>query len=178
MSVFIVSPKHIDGLLTFAIANRVTFEAGEPRQRVTVTAENATKIGRVLLRENAAAYAARYPLEAPDTSGDLYRFNPWKGPALQPLEVRGGCACLAYQCDGLARWYRVDAKRALDAIGAAAHKLCPPAAKDTAWDLDTVADRPAPRATGPYSGGGNVPRPNGRGPRGNAPAGILSAVPA
>lgn len=178
MSVSIVSHKHVDGLLTFAIANRVTFEAGEPRRSVTVTALNATVIGRALLRENAAAWSIAYPLEAPDTSASAYRFAPWKGPALQPLEIRGGCACLDYQCTGLARWYRVDPKRALDAIGAAAHALCPPATKDTAWDLDTLADRPAPRALPPSSGRGNVTRPNGRGPLGGAPARVPAAVSA
>lgn len=135
MSVMILAGAHIDALLTFAIDNAVTFEAGTPRQRVTVSREIATHLGRVLIRENADAYAVAYPLEAPDKSADEYRFARWRGPKLQPAEVRGGAACLAYQCDGLARWYRSDAKRCLDAIGAAAHKLCLPGAKNAAWDL-------------------------------------------
>lgn len=142
MSCYIVSPKHIDGLLTFAIANRVTFTYGAG-VTATVTPENATKIGRAMLKANAAAYAVRYPTEELDTSSDLYRFSRWSGPALKPLEIRGGCACLSYQCSDKASWYREDAKRVVDAIGAAAHALCPRGAKSTAWHLESLSERVA-----------------------------------
>jgi len=172
MSVMIVGPTHIDALLTFAIDHGVTFEAGEPRKPVTVTLAIATAIGRAMLRENAAAYAVRYPLEAPDTSAESYRFARWRGAKLQPAEIRGGCACLEYQCNELARWYRMDAKRALDAIGAAAHALCPPGEKSTAWELDD-SQRPAPSQGGPR-GNATVRKPSG--PRPVAPAGVLDTV--
>lgn len=103
MSAYIVSHSLIDALLSFAIRDRVSyFTNGQP---VSITLDNATEVGRILLTENERSVLFRYEdltansTNKPGTIGEdaqTYEFSARKGniPALVLLKA---CNCFDYQ---------------------------------------------------------------------------------
>ena len=111
MSAFIVSHDHIDALLSFASKRdsygSVSYYVKETGAHVSITEQNATEIGRILLTENERSIYARYPDCKPgddrkpgaigeDAAG--YNFKPW--PIHSPLlavSILKACSCFDYQ---------------------------------------------------------------------------------
>lgn len=109
MSAFIVSHDHIDALLTFASQKHqfgaVSYYVKETGACVTITEENATEIGRILLTENERSVRHRYPSdkagELPGTIGEDaagYTFKAWPiNSPLTAVSILKGCSCFDYQ---------------------------------------------------------------------------------
>ena len=111
MSAFIVSHDHIDALLSFASKRdsygSVSYYVKKTGAHVSITEQNATEIGRILLTENERSIYARYPDckpgddKKPGTIGEDaagYNFKRW--PLSSPLlsvSILKACSCFDYQ---------------------------------------------------------------------------------
>ena len=156
MSAFIVSDKHIDALLRYALAyprsgglhwfasdsaEAGDYERGEPWGRTAVanaqarvreiTHENASHIGRMLLLENHRSVGHRYdePLELP-----AYNFNITQAPTLTPVEVLSIISCYEYQSCEHPGWEHSQAKAFCSALR---HKMIShlPGYDEAPWGL-------------------------------------------
>jgi hypothetical protein len=97
MSAFIVSHACIDAIVTFAIDNRINYRVED----VTCVCEpaDATKLGKLLLRENERSVQYRYPN---DSNADLpgrigERARNYKFKRDERPNVRMECECYDYQ---------------------------------------------------------------------------------
>src|SRR5262245_31921102 len=97
MSAFIVGVDHIDALMTFAAHYRdpVSYFIPETGNRVEITPENATKIGRILIKENERSVNHRYNENEP-SEADNYNFRPL-AMAPSALVILKCCDCFDYQ---------------------------------------------------------------------------------
>ncbi len=114
MSAYVVSHDHIDALLTFAVAQRVTFPSAEGHS-ITITRDNATEIGQILLMRNILSVAHRYAQAADTGPADTYRFRPWI-EAPSALGIMKGCSSLDYQSCERPDWAFTMAYRIICAI--------------------------------------------------------------
>lgn len=105
MSAYIVSHSLIDALLTFAIRDKVGYYVAATKQRIDITLDNATEVGRILLTENERSVYFRYDdltansKDKPGTIGEdaqTYEFSARAGniPAIVILKA---CSCFDYQ---------------------------------------------------------------------------------
>lgn len=103
MSAFVVSNVHINTLVTYCLLHRISYYSATERGRVTVTAENAGIIGRMLLDENVRSVSDRYPGsngELPGTVGETpshYHFEPTNWGKMSALAIVKLAHCLEYQ---------------------------------------------------------------------------------
>ena len=122
MSAFIVGHDHIDALLTYAIEKRVSYWVPDTQTRVSVTKENATEIGRILLAENERSVGHRYgeidPADMPGPTGEddaNYRYKLWSRP-LSAIAILKGCSCFDYQACETENYETTLAYKIIDAI--------------------------------------------------------------
>lgn len=112
MSAFIVGHDHIDALISFAMARYtygpVSYYVPETQTRVTITQDNATEVGRILLTENERSIYHRYPDVKPGQNdskpgtwgedAETYNFKQWPlNQPLSPVSIIKGCDCFDYQ---------------------------------------------------------------------------------
>jgi hypothetical protein len=128
MSAFIVGHDHIDALLTFAVSRggschgTASFYDENRSERIYITEENATEIGRILVAENERSVAHRYN-ETPGSAAD-YRFKRWLALPLSAVSVLKGCDCFDYQACETEDYEASPAKTIIDSIRRAAiHRL-------------------------------------------------------
>jgi hypothetical protein len=143
MSAYIVSSAHIDLLISAALS----LDPMEHGMRYAVaahrlTSSNATETGRMLLRENIASVAYRYPdcppdalpgpVPTPDPEAYEVRFRP---PAsLEPVAVLKAIHAYAYQSCEHPGWHTSQAKSFCDALTAKA--ICQlPGYEDAPWSI-------------------------------------------
>jgi hypothetical protein len=122
MSCFVVSPLHIDILVSWAMAHKA------PCFPAPLT---PLMVANLLADANNQAYAERY--KEPVTSHYRFEFRETAGkvPALQILKA---CRCLKYQCSDWSEWKESRAFQLVDAIESMAiHKL--PSYDDMLWEL-------------------------------------------
>lgn len=102
MSAFVVDHAHIDALVTYAVANNVSYYDAAAKERVDITRFNATEVGRILLTENERSVLHRYPDCGPgnmpgkigeEASG--YKFRQFNGQTV--ATILKGCDCFDYQ---------------------------------------------------------------------------------
>jgi hypothetical protein len=102
MSAFIVDNRHIDAIVTYAIAKRVRYfnpNNSRREQWIEITARNAEEIGRILLDENVRSVAHRYENrinEDERNAAAIYAYRPFPTP-LAAVEFIKACKCLEYQ---------------------------------------------------------------------------------
>lgn len=122
MSAFVVGYDHIDGLLTWAIDQKVSYYWNN--QRTEITRENASKIGRILLKENERSVGHRYPdckddpTEMPGTCGQEaadYIYRRFEAP-LTAVSIIKACDCLDYQSCEHDEWEQSEAWRIMYTI--------------------------------------------------------------
>ena len=101
MSAWVVTKHHIDVLVSAAVERGITIRFASVGAVVPVTLENATFVGRTLLRENIASVVHRYRLcgtdEAFEYLRDLVRYNFTFYPAVRPSAVAQAVECYDYQ---------------------------------------------------------------------------------
>lgn len=101
MSAWVVTKHHIDVLVSAAVERGITIRFARVGAVVPVTSENATFVGRMLLRENIASVVHRYRLcgtdEAFEYLRDLVRYNFTFYPAVRPSAVAQAVECYDYQ---------------------------------------------------------------------------------
>jgi len=103
MSVFVVSDRHIDALLSFARAKNVTVYHGGTL-KLCALADTAL-MGEILLDANWRSYTTYYPRERkPDARPDQFQPNDVRGyqyrepkAEFHPVHVLKGIRCLRYQ---------------------------------------------------------------------------------
>jgi hypothetical protein len=120
MSAFIVDNRHIDAIVTYAIAKRVRYfnPGNSPREKwIEITARNAEEIGRILLDENVRSVAHRYSNRINDderNASAIYAYRPFPTP-LAAVEFIKACKCLEYQSCETDDWETTLAYRILRA---------------------------------------------------------------
>jgi hypothetical protein len=101
MSAWVVTKHHIDVLVSAAIERAVAIKLEGAEALVPVTPENATFVGRMLLRENIASVVYRYRLCGTDEAFDylrgLVRYKFTFYPAIRASAVAQGLECYDYQ---------------------------------------------------------------------------------
>lgn len=115
MSAWMCSDAHISALLTFAIEHGAQYPSPDSGRPVTITAENATAIGQILVLENVRSLMARY---GDDSHMHDFAFQPFSH-VLTPVEALKAVACLDYQSCEDAGWEASLARKILDGIDAA-----------------------------------------------------------
>lgn len=158
MSAFVVSHDHIDALLSFASMRYtygpVSYYVKETGARVTITEENATEIGRILLTENERSIYARYPDckpgnddSRPGTIGEdatSYNFTRW--PLTSPLtavSILKGCSCFDYQACETDDYEQSLACTIIEAIRQRAIGRLPGYDEAPGWEFDRPAAKPS-----------------------------------
>jgi hypothetical protein len=138
MSAFMVSDKHIDALVIFAVRHNVSFRVNG--NRVNVTKTNAEEIGQQLVDENFRSVNARYAERTEGYFGKAptYKIEITKAlskPDLEPVVVIKQCHCYAYQACENDNWEQSAAFEIVNAIEAAAVRKLP--GYDAApWGID------------------------------------------
>jgi hypothetical protein len=147
MSAFIVADCHIDGLITFAIDAKVSYWNGTTR--ISITTQNATEVGQILLDQNVRSVGYRYNdrIDAAEKNASAsYAFSRFFGLPVAPLQkaitVLKSCPCFDYQACETDDYRTTLAHQIIDAIRGAA--ICALPGYDNApWGLDMVAAKPA-----------------------------------
>lgn len=142
MSAYIVGHDHIDALLTFAAHERVSYFTDDDN-RVEITPDNATEIGRILLAENERSVQHRYPGDAPDdlagTVGERaanYQFKEFGGAPQPALTILKGCDCFDYQACETDDYTESLACKIVDAIRRRAIIRLPAYTNSPGWEID------------------------------------------
>jgi hypothetical protein len=96
MSAFIVNKEHIDALVNYMVAHKVSYWTGN--NRVNVTRFNAEEIGRILLDENVRSVNHRYSRisEYEKEVASAYSFA-FSYRQLSPVQIIKAVHCLDYQ---------------------------------------------------------------------------------
>jgi hypothetical protein len=101
MSAWVVTKHHIDVLVSAAVERGITIKFGRVGALVPVTLENATYVGRMLLRENIASVVHRYRLCGTDEAFEylrgLVRYTFTFYAAIRPSAVAQALDCYDYQ---------------------------------------------------------------------------------
>lgn len=152
MSAFIVSHDHIDALMSYALAHRLSYyvPAVPPAvggASITVTSFNVTEVGRILLDENERSVRARYsdyaPGELPGTIGEEsggYTFRQF--PALPAVHVLKACQCFDYQACETDDYEATLAHTIVNAIRSAAVRDLPGYEK-APWEINRKREKTA-----------------------------------
>lgn len=152
MSAFVVGHDHIDALLTWAIAKRVSYYLASTRQSITINTENAEEVGRILLQENERSVGTRYDTQDPDnmpgTNGENdanYRFRLWPNN-LTPVSILKACRCFDYQACETEDYERSVAYLIVNAIRHHAVSALPDWDAAPGWEFRrTEAERTGPQ---------------------------------
>lgn len=144
MSAFIVSPDHIDYLVQAAIAAgigqpRIHWPADDPADRVPVTRDTATHIGRLLMAANVASVAYRYADiprdELPGAAPDAYTFTPYRVGMVTDAQALKALDCFEYQACEHPEWQDSPAQRFCDILrGRIIRRL--PGYDAALWEID------------------------------------------
>lgn len=121
MSAFVVSKKHIDSLVAFAIRHEYGaapyfYWKGEPHR-----IDNPDEAGALLWAENVRSVNYRYTAQ---TEPEPYVFH-WDTRVLDPLQIIKACNCLDYQSCETPEWKDTRAFAMLDSIRERAIKELP-----------------------------------------------------
>jgi hypothetical protein len=152
MSAFVVGHDHIDGLLTFVTGHNGGYGQRQTvsywdlnDERCQITQDNATEIGRILLRENERSVMARYPEgNMPGTIGEAsedYVFRPWTMSNLDAVMILKACACFDYQACETGDYDKTLAWRIIHAIRMHAIHRLPRYSDSPGWELHRPAVR-------------------------------------
>ena len=139
MSAFVVGYDHIDALLTYALAERqnpVSYGLPTTGNRIEITEENATKVGRILLAENERSVRFRYPNDPDEGDGYVkdYTFSNFEKP-LTPVAVLNGCDCFDYQACETDDYKQSVAYQIIDAIRHRAIRNLPGMENAPGWEF-------------------------------------------
>jgi hypothetical protein len=138
MSAFIVGNDHIDGLLSFAISRvRGNVCYYHDDNRVEISRNNATKIGRILLAENERSVCHRYN-EASEDEASSYTFKPWHETP-NPVSILKACDCFDYQACETEDYEKSEAHTIIMAIRKRAISALPGYDNAPGWELRRVA---------------------------------------
>lgn len=148
MSAFIVGHDHIDALMTYAVEKRISYWNPAAKTRITITAENAEEVGRILLHENEVSVRYRYsdcgPDDLPGTIGEnaeTYKFRRAPMLPMRAVAVIKAVNCLEYQSCEHPGWESSLAWRICQDIKSqSVHDL--PGYDEAAWEI-TLPTRPA-----------------------------------
>lgn len=134
MSAFVVSPTHIDALLTFAQRPQYEAPACYYKGSVKVTFyDNLNAIGQILLDENVRSVNFRYTEQ---TDSPAYLYHPYRGN-LPPVQIIKACDCLNYQSCETDDWKDTEAHLILDTIRERAINELP-GMDEAEWELTPI----------------------------------------
>jgi hypothetical protein len=125
MSAFIVNKEHIDALVNYMVAHKVSYWTGN--DRVNVTRFNAEEVGRILLDENVRSVNHRYRDECSSdekNESSNYRFTP-SSRYFSPVQIIKAVHCLDYQSCETDDWETTLAYKICQAILSAACRNLP-----------------------------------------------------
>jgi hypothetical protein len=135
MSAFIVSNTHIDALLTAGLYESngvswyITGADGNPEQR-TLTHDNASQVGAILLAENQRSVNSRYHENEPV---GIYEFQELPGTP-EPTTVLNAIRCYRYQSCEHDGWESSEAAQVIGAIESKMiRELCE---HDDTWEIN------------------------------------------
>ena len=148
MSAYLVGHDHIDALLSFAVLSvrgrgTASYYDDKVGQRVYLSTENATEIGRTLLAENERSINARYPdtianpNDMPGTVGERsanYTFKPWLNVP-KPTAILKGCSCFDYQACETEDYSQSTAWKIIDGIRHQAIRSLPDYDEGPGWEF-------------------------------------------
>jgi hypothetical protein len=149
MSAFVVGHDHIDGLLTWAIDQKVSYYWAN--QRIEITDKNASKIGRTLLKENERSVGHRYnetdPTEMPGTRGQYaadYIYRRFM-PPIKAVSILKACDCFDYQACETDDWEQSQAWLIIHTISKFAGRRVAGYEDAPGWELKRPANPRGPR---------------------------------
>jgi hypothetical protein len=117
MSAYVVETAHIDALVTYAVANQISYTSSVGR--TTISLLNADEIGQKLLDENVRSVNYRY---RETDAAERYTFKHVM--PLPAVNIIKACHCLDYQSCETPDWQETEAFAILQAIKeAATYKL-------------------------------------------------------
>ncbi|WCA42335.1 hypothetical protein [Actinomyces oris] len=142
MSVFIVSPEHINVLLDAAL--RYTDNIGmtvytSNSQALTIDRTNRDKVGQMLLDTNAASAGARHQ---EDTELYIYSYATPARFDWEAIDILKAISCYEYQANEAPGWDTSTARAFCEALRRAVIPALPGYA-DAPWEITTTST-PAP----------------------------------
>lgn len=135
MSAFIVSPEHVSALVTYAIANRVSYYGFKAKASIQITETNASVVGAELLAENVKSVSYRYSgrIDREEKrAAKNYVFNAHPGD-FDHSDIIAACRCLDYQSCEHAGWARSQAREILNCI--VTHAAVNLASDSAVWEI-------------------------------------------
>jgi len=131
MSAFIVSDKHIDAIVSFAIDRRASYYWKTSQSRTDINKENASEIGQKLLDENFRSVNHRY---RESDKPSVYKF---KRPAarFEAVDILKAIDSLDYQSCETDDWSESEAWSILGGIKDCAIRNLPGYENSNGWSL-------------------------------------------
>lgn len=133
MSAFIVSDNHIDVIMTFAVLKHASYYWAEKKERVYITAENASEVGQKLVNENYRSVNYRYRGEF--GSPIKYKFKRVRPDNYSAVDVLKAIDSLDYQSCETDDWQDTEARAILDGIQSRMINALPGYDESKGWSL-------------------------------------------
>lgn len=137
MSAWIVPDIHIDALVTWAVANRVSYYFDEIRKGI---AEDPQKVAGILYAANVASVNHRYDEDTPTDDFTFKRLNP---VVKDPVVILKACDCFDYQsCELDSYEYQSEAWKIINAIRQKAITQLPGYSEAPGWPIGGLEPEP------------------------------------